>query len=747
METGGTRSSGHPPGRPRGRKGECKTSHHRPPTRGKGQRRVEQSGSPRTYEVNFLEILILQYDLLVKKLHLPAIDRDFYENLFLFKLRNYISSSAKHRNVAQEDLRRDARIAPLIGGLELVLRSLKEHWRRTLDALRHMQHREDIVCRLLACSRFYDESHCMLDDATVSFLMLLQEHQRSTVLVMQALTTWQESFSCSPQMFCWWNGQSYIDRIQEDVYALQHCTVGHHVGVHLIAYPCNSNIPLKRLTHRKQLMRVAKMVRVGSVMEKGLEPCMCPEAVEYLDDTTHGDDKRCERVSSGHRRSPRGVSCGSSNRSGGHRSKGKGRYRRGSSARTTREGGGGGRKGGTTPLRRASLSASAAPSSPTPAASLPRAPSARSTEHEREDGTGGAAGRWRRQTHEKGGSTGREGGGDVFPTMPYGATPARVVAILRQRATSTPTVSHAEGTGTPRSSRGTGCRSRPLSVFGEEETMKERQRREHQLVLAEKGIVTFSDAVEACLREQIQWAEEKNVFFPLLRVPFLCVDATFEGAPPGAIPLEKEVWPDVLDASHCAAFARAGKTPETLPGSAREKENDETAARGGVKGGVGHPRGGEGYVAQEEEAEEADGASRSGRSASSRSVQERNASGRKHPTGGVANEYRTEKKSPVARRPSSADSKEGSSAMYSDAFDASDEDEKKDTHAMHRSSSSGSGSRPSSTPRSPASQKSEADKANSTRRVSTSSSSQEHSSRDGYSRDSKEDSTTDHFFA
>lgn len=752
METVGTSATGHSRGGPRAPKRKHKASHHRrPPARGKGQRRDENSGTPRTYEVNFLEILILQYDLLVEKLHLPAIDRDFYENLFLFKLRNYISSSAKHRHVAQDALRADTRIGPLIGGLELVLRGLKEHWRSTLHALQHMQHREDIVSRLLACSRFYDENRCLLDDAAVSFLMLLQEHQRSTVLVMSALRKWQENFSCSPQLFCWCNGQSYIDRILEDVHALHYCTVGHHLGLNLIAYPCNSNIPLKRLTHRKQLMRVAKLVRAGSVMDKGLDPCMCPEAVEYFDESREEEGKtktktkkngrvaaRSHSRAQSSRSGSRSSSLGREDRSGAYQSKGKEGKERGVSARTMRGGGGGGRKK-KIPLRRSSSlpEAAALPSSRSSHATgvaAERPPSHRRC---------GAAGQWRRHPHEKDGSDGGDGSGgeEAALAIPYGAPPSRVAAMLQHSSRGR----EESGRRSLSSGHGTvGGRGRPLSVFGEEETIEEMQRRAQQLILAEKEILNFSDAVEERLRQQIQWAEEKNVFLPLLRIPFLCIDSTFEGVPPGAVSLEKDVWPDVLDASHCAAFGKDGKTAEMLPGSVGEKENGaSTAGEGGEGGSGGDHRGGEEYSALEEDGD----VSGSVRSVSSRSTPENNQKksasegknkkddGKEDPSG---------KKSPAARRSPSPNSKEDNSDAYSDGFDDTDEDKAEKKSTVSRSSS---GSHSSSPSRSPESPKSEKDGDHAPHRMSASSSFKERSAKDTYSSDSNEDSAADQFFS
>lgn len=230
---------------------------------------------------NFLEILLLKYDLLVEGLHLPRIDRELYEELCVAKLRHFISNSEENRKHAQKDLRRDPRLGPLIGGLELILVALKEHREACLDVMRMVEHREDVLQRIMACVKFYDEGRCTLDDAQISFLLLLQELQMATVLVVDALKEW-EGFISTPQPFLLHNGVVYVERIEEDCRILDNCSLGRYLALHLGTYPCCSQVDLPRLTHRKDIMRRSKMISSGAVLERGLDPAFCKEILDYF---------------------------------------------------------------------------------------------------------------------------------------------------------------------------------------------------------------------------------------------------------------------------------------------------------------------------------------------------------------------------------------------------------------------------------------------------------------------------------
>lgn len=677
--------------RPRGkqRRTISKTRQH---SRGMRSHKKSCSSASRTYEVHFLELLILQYDVLADRLHLPAMDRDLYETLFLFKLRNYISSSKLHRCVPQSQLRRDTRIGPLIGGLELVLRGLKQHAELTMTVLRGAHHREDIVNRLLSCSEFYEAGHGVQDDAKISFLLLLQEHQRSTVLVMEAMKKWQESFWCTPQVFCWWNGESYMDRLKEDLRALQNSTVGRQLGLRLQAFPCTSHISLPRWTHRTQLMRIAKLVSTHNVMEKGVDPVMCPEVTEYFDmkegqaagahasqqgqegkKKTKGlvpyppppprsqtqkhptDALRC-------RTSPfREDTTGEAHRPTSHRGgRGSGRRR-------------GGEEGENTEPARTGSRGKGVSTSGTP---RPRC---------------GAAGQWRRKRGSP--STGEEGEAvtttaAALNQLPYGAPPSEVAAAVRRHApSSTPLQSERKTSATP-SPRGKGDSTStgtgPTSPFsskipgkagqtaasrnggGGGATSSGKEATTSPLRAAELAILTFDDALEASLRWQLELAEEKKVFYPLLHLPLLCVNATVEGVPPGALPLNADMWPELLDVEHCKAFAKAGSTPEALPGCGPNEPQKVTQGAQGGRGGI---------MGGEEEEEEDDDSEREKHS--SDPILEKRT---KQPILSSSSRSSGNSSRPISRdssQPSSGNrvaKKEGDEDGYSDSFNDPEED-------------------------------------------------------------------------
>eukprot|EP00796_Vickermania_ingenoplastis_P001548 gene1548-933_t len=249
---------------------------------GKSDSKKRKTGcASRTHAVNFLEILLKKYELLSNTIHLPQIDRDLYDELFIRRLQNFVSNAA-NRRMPQKTVRRDGRIGPLIGGLELVLDSMRQHRDGVMDVMRMVEHREDVIQRLIACCKFYDDGQCTIDDAQLSFLLLLQEHQMATVLVMDAIKHWQEGIS-TPEPFTLWQGQAYTDRILEDCEGLSKCSIGRSLSLHMKLYPCNSNMDLQRTAHRKDLMRRSKMISTRAVMDRGLDPVFCPEVQEHLE--------------------------------------------------------------------------------------------------------------------------------------------------------------------------------------------------------------------------------------------------------------------------------------------------------------------------------------------------------------------------------------------------------------------------------------------------------------------------------
>lgn len=569
------------------------------------------SPKPRTYEVNFLEILFLQYDLLIEKLHLPAMDRALYETLFLFKLRNYISSSDVNRRVPQPELRRDSRIGPLIGGLELVLHHLKKHFKNTMHALQSVDKREDVVNRLFACCHFYDEGHCVEDDAKISFLLLLQEHQRRTVEVVQRIKKWQTSFQCSPQVFAWWNGESYMDRLKQDLFALQRCSVGRLLGLHFLEYPCHSNVQLQRLIHRKELMRIARLVSTHSVMKQGMEPFMCPEASEYFDEHNGGGG--------GGGGPPGCTRDDSSGRKKGSRwEENRGEYRCTSAAMTTAAPRGGGSGGGG---RRRSRRIEEGPEDRRPGSQGGRGAAA-SVAARSSPYLCGPAGQWRRkQPHPRphlddGDSDHREGVvAEHSPTRSEGGASASHEGDRRLGSRGASHSSKSRGVGIggqdkkekwrdPLVQMSSSQPRLPISGGGDDESaLQAYEQQQQELMAAEEYILTFDAQLTASFRTLLRLGEDKKMFLPLLDIPLLCVPSTAEGVPRGAVPLDADMWGDVLNVSHCASFAKSGKTPEALPGTSPSQREGRGKGKNqkGKETRQSNGEGGEDVLEEEEE--------------------------------------------------------------------------------------------------------------------------------------------------
>ncbi|CAD2216127.1 hypothetical protein ADEAN_000358800 [Angomonas deanei] len=176
-----------------------------------------------------LDAVVEEYDMLTEKLHIPRIDRELYEHLFVKSLRDYLvqaqSKSKTPLTVRVGDLLADNVLGTSIEALQLVIQKLQQHQALTVNVLKCITHREAVLSNLIACNAFYERNACTLDDAQQTFLHGLQELQLITLLVTEAIFHWRENIS-RPYPFLLKKGENYLLRINEDAVALSNCAVG-----------------------------------------------------------------------------------------------------------------------------------------------------------------------------------------------------------------------------------------------------------------------------------------------------------------------------------------------------------------------------------------------------------------------------------------------------------------------------------------------------------------------------------------
>ncbi|EPY28274.1 hypothetical protein AGDE_10464, partial [Angomonas deanei] len=222
-----------------------------------------------------LDAVVEEYDMLTEKLHIPRIDRELYEHLFVKSLRDYLvqaqSKSKTPLTVRVGDLLADNVLGTSIEALQLVIQKLQQHQALTVNVLKCITHREAVLSNLIACNAFYERNACTLDDAQQTFLHGLQELQLITLLVTEAIFHWRENIS-RPYPFLLKKGENYLLRINEDAVALSNCAVGASLNLKMSQFPCNSNIDIGKMRKRQSIMRRTRLVNTGAALQRGLKP-------------------------------------------------------------------------------------------------------------------------------------------------------------------------------------------------------------------------------------------------------------------------------------------------------------------------------------------------------------------------------------------------------------------------------------------------------------------------------------------
>ncbi|CCW60386.1 unnamed protein product [Phytomonas sp. EM1] len=235
-----------------------------------------------TYSIDDLsESLIRSYEHLSSVLHLPFIERELYETLFVSELRRRICGSERTKYCDSNDAAEEGQIDVnvLLGALKIIVVALREHYRRTVAALKHISSREKLISQVIDLCEQYESGKCALDQAQVSFLLILQEHQNATLLVVEAIAEWRRQLS-RPFPFCVFNSTvSYLQRILEDCEAISWCPLGRSLRIHLDTFPCGSNMNFPRMLRSRRVIWRSRIISTGSVFQEGVMGLM-PENLD-----------------------------------------------------------------------------------------------------------------------------------------------------------------------------------------------------------------------------------------------------------------------------------------------------------------------------------------------------------------------------------------------------------------------------------------------------------------------------------
>ncbi|CCW67730.1 unnamed protein product [Phytomonas sp. Hart1] len=251
------------------------------------------------------EALISAYGHLSALLHLPSIEREFYEMFFVNTLqgRTGEGKSFTPPNV-KKDLEKDPMaVEVLVGALSLIVGELQGHYRRTVAVLKSITRREDLMFKLIDASDAYEGGGCPLDQAQVGFLSILHDYQRATLQVVEALTTWRKSLTRPYPFYIHSSPVNYLEQILEDGEAISGCPLGRSLSLHFGRFPCGSVINFPRLLRSARAKWRARILNTGAVLHEGV-------AGLQLD--------RFQALSPPHRPFSRFISSSSSLREGPH---------------------------------------------------------------------------------------------------------------------------------------------------------------------------------------------------------------------------------------------------------------------------------------------------------------------------------------------------------------------------------------------------------------------------------------------
>eukprot|EP00759_Apiculatamorpha_spiralis_P015655 PhF_6_TR2227/c0_g1_i1/m.3734 len=127
-----------------------------------------------------------------------------------------------------------------LAGLHTLLQIMVTHKQNTLNVLKHIHERENIVKKIKELAMDFTRGRIATLEVQTKVLQLLWLHQQITLSIVEGIQEWR-SLLTRPYPFNW-NKQNYFLKILEDCTFIDTCQLNNILPLHLTQFPLCSNV-------------------------------------------------------------------------------------------------------------------------------------------------------------------------------------------------------------------------------------------------------------------------------------------------------------------------------------------------------------------------------------------------------------------------------------------------------------------------------------------------------------------------